>query len=145
MQRPSAVIVLAAVLALGAGCGPAAPKKPTKEEVTASLQAEAAAFKRDGEKIDPQLGVKATWTITALEVTEQKDNAETPDTLEVLYHFAKGEKGFDLIWSETDASTHGLEGKTQGILFQGTNASLFADYRTFQLFPEKGKEIELDG
>jgi predicted dehydrogenase len=72
-----------------------------------------------------------------------RDNAETPDTLEVLYHFAKGEKGFDLIWSETDASTHGLEGTKQGILFQGTNASLFADYRTFKLYPEKGKEIEL--
>jgi predicted dehydrogenase len=71
------------------------------------------------------------------------DNAETPDTLEVLYHYAKGEKGFDLVWSQTDCGTHGFESKGLGIMFQGTKATLVADYNHFQLFPEKGVEIEL--
>jgi predicted dehydrogenase len=46
-----------------------------------------------------------------------KDNAETPDTLEVVYHYAKG---FDMVWSQADTSAHGFEGKGLGILFQGT-------------------------
>ena len=73
-----------------------------------------------------------------------KDNAETPDTLEVVYHYAKGDKGFDLVWSQSDSSSHGFEGRTQGILFQGTEASLVCDYNTFEIFPErKGATIEL--
>ena len=59
------------------------------------------------------------------------DNAETPDTLEVVYHYAKGGKGFDLVWSQTDANTHGFEDKGQGIMFQGTDATLVANYNTF--------------
>lgn len=65
-----------------------------------------------------------------------RDNAETPDTLEVVYHYAKGDKGFDMVWSQTDASSHGFEGKKQGIMFQGSEATLVADYNTLQIFPE---------
>lgn len=71
------------------------------------------------------------------------DNGETPDTLEVVYHYAKGDKGFDLVWSQTDASSHGFEGKTQGIMFQGTEATLVCNYNTFEIFPEKDAKIEL--
>jgi len=67
-----------------------------------------------------------------------RDNGETPDTLEVIYHYAKG---FDMVWSETDFSVHGFEGRGLGIMFQGTNGTLVADYNTFQIFPEKGKEV----
>jgi predicted dehydrogenase len=67
------------------------------------------------------------------------DNAETPDTLEVVYHYAKG---FDLVWSQADASAHGFEGKGLGILFQGTEGTLVADYGSYQIFPEAGKTIE---
>ena len=65
------------------------------------------------------------------------DNCDTPDTLEVLYHYDKGPKGFDLTWSQTDGSSHGFEGLSQGILFQGTEATLLATYNTFKIFPEK--------
>src|SRR4051794_230806 len=37
------------------------------------------------------------------------DNAETPDTLEVVYEYEKDGKDFLLIWSHTDANTHGIE------------------------------------
>jgi predicted dehydrogenase len=72
-----------------------------------------------------------------------RDNAETPDTLEVLYHYAKGEKGFDMIWSQTDASSHGFDGRPLGIMFQGTEGTLVADYGSFQVFSENGRTIDL--
>jgi predicted dehydrogenase len=71
-----------------------------------------------------------------------RDNGETPDTLEVVYHYAKGEKGFDMVWSQTDASSHGFDGRKLGIMFQGTDATLVADYNTFQIFGEKETAIE---
>jgi predicted dehydrogenase len=69
-----------------------------------------------------------------------RDNGETPDTLEVVYHYAKG---FDMVWSQTCASSHGFDGQGLGIMFQGTNGTLVADYNRFRLFPEKNKEIML--
>ena len=71
-----------------------------------------------------------------------KDNGETPDTLDVVYHYKKGDRAFDLVWSQSDASSHGFGGKTMGIMFQGTEGTLAADYNTYQLFPEKGVTIE---
>jgi len=46
---------------------------PSKEAVTQLLQQEAQALKANGEKLDPSLGVKATWTIVSVDVREQKD------------------------------------------------------------------------
>jgi predicted dehydrogenase len=71
------------------------------------------------------------------------DNAETPDTLEVLYHYAKGPRGFDMVWSQTDFNSHGLEDMGLGIMFQGTNGTLIANYDTYRILPEqKGEKIE---
>ncbi len=69
-----------------------------------------------------------------------KDDGETPDTLEVVYHYAKG---FDMVWSQVDASSHGFEGRGLGIMFQGTNATLVADYGRFEIFAEDGKKLDL--
>jgi predicted dehydrogenase len=100
--------------------------------------------------VDPihwAMGVEAPETITATGGRYAlDDNAETPDTLEVAYHYASGKgagpKGFDMIWSQTDSSSHGLEGRGLGIMFQGTEGTLVADYDTFRIFPEKGRSIE---
>jgi predicted dehydrogenase len=70
------------------------------------------------------------------------DNAEAPDTLEVVYHYGKGDKGFDMVWSQTDASSHGFEGQGLGIEFQGTDATLAANYETHRIFVEKGKAVK---
>ncbi len=73
----SATSVLAlAVAALG--CGARGPARPTREAVTASLQQIANTLKSDGEKLDPMLRQKATWTIEGLDVTERADDAEKP-------------------------------------------------------------------
>ncbi|HWE36785.1 MAG TPA: Gfo/Idh/MocA family oxidoreductase [Isosphaeraceae bacterium] len=69
------------------------------------------------------------------------DNAEVPDTLEVAYHYAKGPRGFDMVWSQTDFNAHGLEGMGLGIMFQGTEGTLVADYGGYRIIPAKGKEL----
>lgn len=71
----------AAVISLalaGGGCGPKAPDKAAREAVTASLQQEADLLKRDGEKLDPVLGVKATWTVEGLDVVERPNDRDRP-------------------------------------------------------------------
>lgn len=79
MRTSSTVGVAAMVLALSAwGCGPGAPKGPTREAVTASLQQEADALKAGGEKLDPVLRVKATWTVAGLDVSEQPNDPDHP-------------------------------------------------------------------
>jgi hypothetical protein len=73
------LFVAALALALGA-CSGSAPSRSEKEAATAALQNEAAALKRDGEKMNPALGVTATWTITGVDVQEQPGNATEPLT-----------------------------------------------------------------
>jgi hypothetical protein len=46
--------------------------------VTPLLQREANALKADGEKLDPVLGVKATWTIVAIDVQPRPDDPDRP-------------------------------------------------------------------
>jgi len=70
------------------------------------------------------------------------DNAEVPDTLEVTYEYEKGDQKFLMVWSQTDASSHGLENQGLGIMFQGTEATLVASYNTYRIIPEKGGKIE---
>jgi predicted dehydrogenase len=70
------------------------------------------------------------------------DNAEVPDTLDVTYEYQKGDQKFLMVWSHTDASTHGLDNKGLGIMFQGTDATLVADYSTYKIIAEKGRKID---
>ena len=70
------------------------------------------------------------------------DNCEVPDTLEVTYEYQKGNQKFLMVWSQTDASSHGLENKGLGIMFQGTDATLVADYGTYRIIPVKGHKID---
>ena len=72
--------VAAAVAIAFCACSGGAPSKSEREAATASLQNEAAALKRDGEKMPPSLGVKATWTVTAVEVLDQPGSATQPFT-----------------------------------------------------------------
>ncbi len=66
-------------LALAAsGCGLKAPGGPTREVVTASLQQEADSLKSSGEKLDPVLRVKATWTVEGLDVSERPNDPDRP-------------------------------------------------------------------
>jgi predicted dehydrogenase len=70
------------------------------------------------------------------------DNAEAPDTLEVTYEYQKKDQKFLMVWSQTDANSHGLENQGLGIMFQGTDATLVADYNSHTILPDKGAKIE---
>ena len=71
---------LAALAITLCACSAGAPSKSEREAATTALQNEAAALKRDGEKMNPDLGVKATWTIKGVDVQDQAGNANQPFT-----------------------------------------------------------------
>jgi hypothetical protein len=76
-RRALAVLVSISVCA---GCSGGAPSKSEREAATAALQKEAEGLKRDGETMNPALGVKATWTVTSVDVQDQAGNANQPFT-----------------------------------------------------------------
>jgi predicted dehydrogenase len=71
------------------------------------------------------------------------DNCEVPDTLDVTYEYQKGDQKFLMVWSHTDANNHGIENQGLGIMFQGTDATLVANYSDYRILPERGKKIDL--
>jgi predicted dehydrogenase len=89
------------------------------------------------------MDVEAPRTISALGGRYAlADNAEVPDTLDVAYEYQKGDHKFLMVWSQTDANAHGLENQGLGIMFQGTDATLVSDYKTYRIVAEKGRKIE---
>jgi len=72
------MVLLAATLAGLAACGRKGPEGPRREVVTALLQQEADTLKRDGEKLDPILRVRATWTVEGIDVTERPNDPDRP-------------------------------------------------------------------
>jgi hypothetical protein len=71
-------VILGTALAVAAGCGGRGAGGPGREVVTPLLQQEADGLKRDGEKLDPILRVKATWTIAGIDVTERPGDRDRP-------------------------------------------------------------------
>jgi hypothetical protein len=72
-HRTAAVAAIAAAFVGLAACGRIGSKGAGREVVTPLLQKEASELKANGEKLDPVLGVKATWTIKAVDITERDD------------------------------------------------------------------------
>ena len=77
MSSTIGAVVLAGALSASA-CGPKAPAGPSREAVTALLQQEADSLKQGGEKLDPVLRVKATWTVEGLDVSERPNDPDRP-------------------------------------------------------------------
>jgi hypothetical protein len=76
-ERTAGIVAVAALLGVAA-CGRMGSKAPAREVVTPLLQKEANELKANGEKLDPVLGVKATWTIAGIDVTERPDDRDRP-------------------------------------------------------------------
>jgi predicted dehydrogenase len=91
--------------------------------------------------VDPvHWGMKVQYPRTAVASGERilDDNAETPDTLEVAYHY---DEGFDLVWSHQETNARGFEGRPAGIAFYGTRGTLHGHYNDYAIVAEKGEEI----
>lgn len=65
-------------VAVFSACSGGAPSGSDREAAVAALQKEAEGLKRDGEKMNPALGVKATWNITSVDVQDQPGNPARP-------------------------------------------------------------------
>jgi hypothetical protein len=66
------------LLIVAVACGKSAPPPPTREEVLALLRQEAESLKKEGERVDPALGVATTWKIEAVEVSQRPGDAPKP-------------------------------------------------------------------
>ncbi len=71
-----------------------------------------------------------------------RDNRETPDTLHVIYEYEN--PNFILTYETRTTNGHGLNGKGYGIIFYGTEASLFVDRGGFEIIPETKRERDLN-
>lgn len=79
MRHAAAALGVALVATAAAtACGPRGPEVPAREVVTPLLQQEADALKRDGEKLDPVLRVRATWTVAGIDVKERPNDRDKP-------------------------------------------------------------------
>ncbi len=75
------------------------------------------------------------------------DCSDVPDTLEAVYDF----NNLLVTWTHSQVSSYGYEfqrgrgiGRRLGVIFQGTNGTLIADYNSFQLIPEGERVTEKD-
>ena len=70
--------ILSAALLTAVGCGDRGPKGPGRDALLALLQQEAQTLKSDGEKLDPVLRVRATWTVEGIDVQERPGDTDRP-------------------------------------------------------------------
>src|SRR5438445_10499563 len=71
-------LAVTALALLSSACLKSLDPRIRREAVLPLLQKEAESLKRDGEKVDPALGVRSTWNIEAVEVKEQPGNDTSP-------------------------------------------------------------------
>lgn len=94
-MRAQLVVVVSALSFVAAACSKPEPKL-SRAQVLPLLQQEAVHMKADGEKM-PDVGVKTTWTVVAVDVQEQPGNEAKP---------FKGSVRFKI-----ESSAHALEGQ----------------------------------
>jgi hypothetical protein len=68
-------LVMAAVIP---ACGRGKLGGPKRDVVLALLNQEAQSLKQDGERVNPEFGVKSTWNIESVEVREQPNDPDRP-------------------------------------------------------------------
>jgi predicted dehydrogenase len=72
-----------------------------------------------------------------------KDNRETPDTLMVTYEYSSGKNGrFVCTYENRECNGQAWNGQGYGILFHGSDATLYINREYFEITPESGRTIE---
>jgi predicted dehydrogenase len=67
-----------------------------------------------------------------------QDNRETPDTIVVTYEYP----GFVCTYESRECNGNSINGKGYGIMFHGTDGTLFVDRDGLELIPEKRRESQ---
>jgi hypothetical protein len=78
MKRARFYAFLAVVAVVGVSCSSKQKEAETKEKLLAELRLEAQSLKVNGEKVNPNLPVKSTWTLVDSQIKEQPDNIVFP-------------------------------------------------------------------
>ena len=92
--------------------------------------------------LDPvHWGMKATAPVSVVASGQRdvKDNAETPDELEVVCHYPAG---FDLVWSHQNHNGRGFFDRGAGVAFYGTKATMHGHYDDYKILPEGNDPID---
>jgi predicted dehydrogenase len=81
----------------------------------------------------------APTAITALgEKFFIQDNRDTPDTLQVTYEYP----GFIATYENRLGNANSMFKQGYGILFHGSKGTLFVDRSRYEIFPEKGSDLQ---
>jgi predicted dehydrogenase len=81
----------------------------------------------------------APTAITALgEKLFITDNRDTPDTLQVTYQYP----GFIATYENRLGNANSMFKQGYGILFHGTKGTMFVDRSRYEIFPEKGSDLQ---
>jgi predicted dehydrogenase len=81
----------------------------------------------------------APTSITALgEKLFIQDNRDTPDTLQVTYEYP----GFISTYENRLGNANSMFRQGYGILFHGTKGTMFVDRSRYEIYPEKGSELQ---
>src|SRR6266852_7204855 len=67
-----------------------------------------------------------------------KDNRDTPDTLQVTYEYP----GFIATYEIRLGNSPSVFNKGYGILFHGSKGTMFVDRSRYEIFPEKGSDLQ---
>jgi predicted dehydrogenase len=67
-----------------------------------------------------------------------KDNRDTPDTLQVTYEYP----GFIATYENRLGNANSMFKQGYGILFHGTKGTMFVDRSRYEIFPEKGSDLQ---
>jgi hypothetical protein len=78
MKRARLGVFLGVVAALAASCSSKQKEADTKQALLAELRQEAQSLKINGERVDPHLPVKSTWTLVDAQIKDQPDNIVFP-------------------------------------------------------------------
>lgn len=67
-----------AVAGLALSCSKPKPEPPKHDQVEPLLQKEAESLQKEGEQVNPSLGVETRWNLEAVEIREQAGNEAQP-------------------------------------------------------------------
>ena len=95
LTKALCVLVVCFSVGILSACSGVLSSAPSREEVEPLLRQEAESLKKEGEQVDPSLGVKITWEIRAVEVREQPEDEAYPWAGTIRYNIKSEATEYD--------------------------------------------------